>query len=73
MCGCGVGQSGEELCKQSLIGRVSRSVVWVRQWTPTEANMGEGGAQEVERHVSDSSTGPTLTTETFKAFVSSTF
>lgn len=26
--------------------------------------MGEGGAQEVERHVSDSSTGPTLTTET---------
>lgn len=60
----GGGPSGGELCKQ-LAGEVGRPLLRVRQrWTPTEANMGEGGAQEVEGHMSDSSTGPTLRTET---------
>lgn len=62
--GRGGGPSGDELCKE-LTGEVSRPLLRVRQWwTPTEANVGEGGAQEIEGHVSDSSTGPTLRTET---------
>lgn len=34
-----------------------------QQWAATEATVRDAGTQEVERHVGDSSTGPTLRTE----------
>ena len=59
------GRSGDELCEERLIGEVRgpRLRAWQR-WTATEAAMWGASAQEVERHVGNPSTGPTLRTET---------
>lgn len=53
-----------ELCKERLIGKVCGSCLRAGQsWTATEANMRHASAQEVERHVGNSSAGPTLRTQ----------
>lgn len=63
VCVC-VGRSGDELCKEWLISKVGRSFLRVRQrWTAAEAQTGDASAQEVERHMGNSSIGPALRTE----------
>lgn len=48
-------------CKERLVGQVcgSAMMVW-QQWTAAEATVRDTGTQKVERHMGDSSTGPTL-------------
>lgn len=56
-------RSRGELCKKRLIGKVcTRLRAW--QWRAAiVAEMGDASTQEVERHVGNSSTGPTLRRE----------
>lgn len=56
--------SGLLFCKERLVGQVcgSAMMAW-QQWTAAEATVRDTGTQEVERHMGDSSTGPTLRTE----------
>lgn len=56
--------SGLLFCKERLVGQVcgSAMMAW-QQWTAAEATVRDTGTQKVERHVGDSSTGPTLRTE----------
>lgn len=57
-------RSGLLLCEERLVGKVCGSALMAwQQWAATEATVRDAGTQEVERHVGDSSTGPTLRTE----------
>lgn len=57
--------SGEQFCEEGLVSKVSRPFLWLKLWwTPAEADVGNARAQEVERDVSNFSTGPTLRTKT---------
>ena len=50
--------------KSDWLAKAARPFLWVRQQrTATQAKMGDSGTQEVERHMGDSSIGPTLRTE----------
>lgn len=60
----GGGQSGNELCKERLIGKVSGPFLDVRQRrTAAEPQTWDAGTQEIERHMGNSSTGPALRTK----------
>lgn len=51
-------------CEERLVGKVCGSALMAwQQWTPAEATLRNTSTQKVERHVGDSSTGPTLRTE----------
>lgn len=59
-----VSRSGNELCKERLIGEVGGSFLRTRQRrTAAEAKVGDASAHEIERHVGNSPIGPTLRTE----------
>jgi len=61
----GEGRSREELCEERLIGKVCGTLLRPRQRrTTAEAQVWDAGSQEVERHVGNPSTGPTLRAET---------
>lgn len=61
----GEGPSRDELGKERLIGEVRGPFLRTRQRrTAAEAKMWDAGTQEVERHVGNSSIGPTLRTQT---------
>lgn len=50
-------------CEETLVGVCGSAMMPWQQWTAAEATMRDTGAQKVERHVGDSSTGPTLRAE----------
>lgn len=56
-------RSGLLLREERLLGKVCGSLMAWQQWAATEATVRDAGTQEVERHMGDSSTGPTLRTE----------
>ena len=61
------GRSRHELCEEWLIGKVCRDGLRARQWrAAAETTVRDAGTQEVERHMGDSSTGPTLWTEEYQ-------
>lgn len=60
----GGSRSGLLLCEQRLVGKVCGSALMAwQQRAATEATVRDARTQEVERHMGDSSTGPTLRTE----------
>lgn len=60
----GGGQSGNELCKERLIGKVGGPFLDMRQCrTAAGAQTRDAGTQEIERHMGNSSTGPALRTK----------
>ncbi|TNN73143.1 hypothetical protein EYF80_016629 [Liparis tanakae] len=60
----GPSETRDELCEERLIGEVRGTLLRPRQRrTTAEAEVWDAGTQEVERHVGNPPTGPTLRAE----------